>query len=505
MASPSISRSVTTSSIAGAFKVLCQVSVALIVFPVIVRIGGAGALGSWVLLQLMVGYLGLTHFGIGSALTRAIARSEIRSSVSTTAVVAGSVVVLAISLLLFVVLGIAGDRITGAVSVGLSIAVGHNVIWIMYAAVVLRLVSSVIGAVIAGMQRTDLVQISHSFQLLSFIVATLLFVNQFSLILALATAYLVSYVVEFLFIVASASGLSVGSVFRSSDIRYSSVVGFLRDSIPFSTVDVSLLVREPLLKLAIFWAAGTEAVGYFEIANKVPATIRQGFVQGLSSLMPAFAHLFADGQKKEATRIGRLALLYIVLGAIGALIVYFANAEFVFQIWIGDSNETLLSFTYVCTIWWIVSSLNVPAWWLGIGIGNIWRSAAVVSFHLACSLLILAASYFGWLDGLQAIVLWVLAGVLMQVLLYVNVSRMTEILGPMYIHRSIAVCVLVVLTSATIMFVVSKVLLQVGVGDVARVTLAVGAFTLSLVALVVFGDSRFNLGLPRLWRRNRGV
>ncbi|MDG1906091.1 MAG: hypothetical protein P8I38_10750 [Arenicella sp.] len=491
-------RSIRMSSMAGAIKVVCQISVALIVFPIIVRSGGAEALGSWVMLQLIVGYLGLTNFGMGTALTRTIASSaDDDNDKLASSVLAVLLAAFAVGVMMFAAILVFMDQIVDAVSAGLTSTIEITAIWMMYCAIIFRLSSSLIGAIVAGLQRTDLVQVSNAIQLISFIVGVFFLVEKLDLINALSAAFLISFILEFAFITIASFRCGVRPLFQFHYSQVGEALQFLKGCVSFLTLDVSLLIREPLLKLAVFWAGGSAAVGYFEIASKVPATIRQGFVQGLSALMPAFANMFRRKDYDNAIAIGKMTLLYIILGAVGALIVYFFNAEFVLHIWIGESNDQLLTFTRICTVWWAISALNVPAWWLGIGVGNVWKSAAVLLFHVVCSLLILLAATSGYCTSLEAIVYWVLSGVAMQILLYFNVSQVTHILRPMYIHPSMAIAAGILVVSSAVMLLVSAITLRLGESMYIQSIAGVALFIVAHLFLVVVINSRYNLGLLR--------
>ena len=66
---------VNASIVAGALKVCVQILIALIIYSIIIRQAGAGALGSWVLLQMFVGYGGLAHLGMAPVIVKEVAIS----------------------------------------------------------------------------------------------------------------------------------------------------------------------------------------------------------------------------------------------------------------------------------------------------------------------------------------------------------------------------------------------------------------------------------------------
>jgi O-antigen/teichoic acid export membrane protein len=203
-------------------------------------------------------------------------------------------------------------------------------------------------------------------------------------------------------------------------------------------VETGLLGREPLLKYAIFLCCGSASVGIFELASKIPASIRQVFLYGLGALMPAFAKLDQDGAPSNIIRLGQDALRYIFFGAIGALFLYLLNANQLLNLWLGSTNDELLIMTILMTFWWMATSVNVPAWWLGIGIGSVWPNTLIAGFHFILALGLVCLTWIISFDSLTLVFLWVICGIGMQILLYTLMEWKTKMIKSMYLSREMA-------------------------------------------------------------------
>lgn len=474
--------SVRASSIAGAIKVVGQIGVALIIYPAIVRQAGVAAIGSWVMLQLIVGYGGLVNLGMGAVVTQETARFKNPKCASVTDISLAEALLgsAAISFLLLIIVYIGSDIILVAVSNSFHQDVSPTSIWLMVTATIVRLVSSIYSAVIAGLQRSELVHISNFFQLSVYIICFFLIPNTTDIITHVALAYLLGYLVEIFIIIFALNRIAPHILASMPHFSINYFLLFIKKVQPYFRMDVALLSREPLLKLAMYICCGVEAVGLVELASKVPSAIRQAFLHGLSALMPAFSQLNYRSAQNDSVNLGQIALTYILFGAISALALYWINANFILMSWLGSVDENLVAMTLILTIWWGITSLNVPAWWLGIGTGHVKTNARIASIHLFFSILLVLVSTIITLRQIEIVYLWVAGGMVMQWILYYQIEKKTKLVVPIYLSKSILLHSGLIFTAILLAFIAGH--------HIEKVFLSPGLVLLSTGLIIALGS-----------------
>jgi len=453
---------VNTSSVAGALKVSAQILVALIIYAIIIRQAGSGALGAWVLLQMLVGYGGLVHLGMAPVIVKEIAKSakpekDAANSSSLSEALSGA---LFIVLTLIIVITVFFDSILGVIQAGMEQQVSPMCIWIVLIGVFLRLLSALYGAVVTGYQRNYLVHISQSLQLVAFAVAFLLLHTRRDILFDLSLAFTVGYIAEFLLIIAILAHINTSFLRVIPTLNIMRLRHFQEKVLPYFMIDAALLGREPLIKCAIFLCSGPTSVGIFELASKVPAAIRQASVLGLNALMPAFVNLAKGKVQTSIVRLGQYSLRYIFWGAIGALFLYGLNANRLLEIWLGSVNNELLRMTTLLTFWWMVASLNVPAWWLGIGMSSGWTNTLIASSHLAFTLILVGLSLVVSFSSLTLVFWWIFGGLCMQILLYALIELKTKMIRPIYLSSEMKIILIAFITLASITAMIHSYILE---------------------------------------------
>lgn len=436
-----ITTALLTSSLSGAIKVGLHVLVTLVVYAIIIRHSGLKVLGSWVLLQLLVGYGGIVHLGMTPVIVKEIANSVKSGKVSThvyslSEALSGAIF---IALTLITMLTFLSDAILGLVQTGLDQHVSSMCIWVLSAGVILRLLSALYEAVLTGCNRNYLVHICQIVQILAFAVSFLLLHNGKNVLTTLSLAFTIGYMAETFLVITLVAGINVAYLKASPTLSIVRLRQFKNKVLPYFIVDLALMGREPLLKYAIFIGSGSAGVGLFELANKVPTAIRQAFVLGLNALMPAFVYLARRRLKASIVSLAQLSLRYLVWGSAGALFLYGLNSSHLLEIWLQSVDKELVYLTKLMTFWWIVTSLNVPAWWIGMGLDSGWTNTLVASTHLVYTLALFCLSFCFSFSVFTMAILWVFGGLGMQFLLYTRIDSKTKLIRSIYLTNEFRV------------------------------------------------------------------
>lgn len=431
-------KSINYSIILAAFKVSVQVLTSIIIYTIIVRETGAGTLGSWILLQMIIGYGGLVHLGMAQVIVKEVASiMNVENTSNNTHSLGESLSYsLFIAFILSILLLLFSDIILRIIQIGTEQKVNTHCLWIMLIGVVIRLFSSIYGSILTGLHRNYLLYICQSLQLIVFTSFFLIFYVKSNIINCLSIAFTVGYTVEFISVFSILCHIDSSFVKIIPTLRINKLVKFKKKVLPYLMIDVSLLGREPLLKFALFASSGPASVGLFELASKIPTAIRQVFVLGLNALMPAFVDLSRLKLRNSIIHLGQQFLNYIIWGAIGVLFLYGINSYNIFEIWFGSVSNELISMTRLLTFWWIVTSLNIPAWYIGIGLDNGWSNSLIASTHLIYTFILVITSFFIKMNNLTIICIWIFGGLCMQILLYSLIENRTNFIYLLYFSKS---------------------------------------------------------------------
>ena len=431
MSSHDIGGAIRRGNVTGTLRVLAQLGSLGIVYALVVRSYGSGVLGTWVLLQTLSTYGGLTHLGMGTLLSRRIAeKGEVRPSALCQVVGLGESLTLGtlFSLCLSVALLIVPWRLVG-VQASPILLLGLS------AAASLRLFAGIYGGVLIGIHRNSSVNVSQMVGSIALLLGYMLSPLSWTPLSRLAFGSLLSSTAEGVVILGSLHRRLPEALMVRPILNPTRLAELSRRAFVFLAVDGALLGREPLLKLAAFASGGQLATASVEIASRVPSAVRQGFVFGFASLLPAFSSLAAQNRSSEIVDVGRRALRFVVLGAGLALFAYALLANELLRLWLGPSiPQDAVRLTRLFAFWWAVTALNVPAWWLGMGVGHPGDNLKIAAYHTGSAAVIAVFAGVFKPSLLIIVLLWIGSGLVMQMPLYSLTHRRTRLVRPMYLN-----------------------------------------------------------------------
>jgi O-antigen/teichoic acid export membrane protein len=161
---------------------------------------------------------------------------------------------------------------------------------------------------------------------------------------------------------------------------FKEIIGY---GLNFQVISVTAMFYDPITKALLSKFGGLSMVGYYEMANRMVQQFRALIVSANQVLVPAIADL----QEKTSGKIQSVyltsyqLLFYLALPLYSLIIIC---APIVSQIWIGHYEGIFVFFATVLSIGWFLNTLNAPAYFAYLGIGNL--SWNVVS-HIAIALL----------------------------------------------------------------------------------------------------------------------
>lgn len=184
----------------------------------------------------------------------------------------------------------------------------------------------------------------------------------------------------------------------------------LRYSTKFQLIPISQMFCEPITKILLTRFSGLSAVSYFDLANRMLIQLRLLFVSVGQVLLPLFA------EQTQKSKLGLINLYKESLGVISFLSITFflmiiGFLPLISKVWIGYSENMFVLTGVFLSIGFFINSLGIPAYYLGIGSGNLkW----IIYGHLLTSVFNVIFSYiFGIIFGYLGVIMgWVFSWII---------------------------------------------------------------------------------------------
>lgn len=200
----------------------------------------------------------------------------------------------------------------------------------------------------------------------------------------------------------------------------------IKYSTKFQVIPLSQMFCEPITKLLLTKFSGLAAVSYFDMANRMLLQLRLLFVSAGQVLLPLFAEqtqkskLVLFNLYKESVAIISFLSIIIFLIIIGFL-------PLISNVWIGHYENMFVITGVLLSIGFFINSLGIPAYYLGIGSGNLkW----IIYGHLLTAVLNILLSYifgisFGYLGVIMGWVLsWIIGTLFFSILQDLNLNAL---------------------------------------------------------------------------------
>jgi len=177
--------------------------------------------------------------------------------------------------------------------------------------------------------------------------------------------------------------------------------------INFQIISVTGMFAEPTTKALLSKFGGLSMVGYYEMANRMVQQFRALIVSANQVLVPAIANL----QEENPERIRSVyltnynLLFYLALPLYTLIIIY---TPLISKIWIGHYEGIFIIFEILLVISWFLNTLNVPAYFANLGIGELrWN---VMGHIVAASLNVILGFTLGlFFNGYGVVIAWMIA------------------------------------------------------------------------------------------------
>jgi O-antigen/teichoic acid export membrane protein len=148
---------------------------------------------------------------------------------------------------------------------------------------------------------------------------------------------------------------------------------------------------DPTVKFLMSTYGGLEALGFFEMAQRLVQQVRQIIVMPNQVLMPGFVHLMETQPQRVEPLYHRALTLSLVGGA--ALLGSVALASpIICYLWTGQVTPIFVRFTVILAASWFANLVAAPAYLLGVASGrigwNLWGALVSLTGTLVAGILL---------------------------------------------------------------------------------------------------------------------
>ena len=192
----------------------------------------------------------------------------------------------------------------------------------------------------------------------------------------------------------------------------------VRYGINFQIISITAMFYDPITKALLSKFGGLSMVGYYEMASRMVQQFRALIVSANQVLVPVIADLKEKTPEKirPAYLLSYQVLFYLALPLYSLIIICI---PIISELWIGYYENIFVIFGTLLAIGWFLNTLNVPAYFVNLGIGELrWNLIS----HIAIALLNTGLGFLlgAFFEGIGVVVAWVVSLALGSSIIYIS-------------------------------------------------------------------------------------
>jgi O-antigen/teichoic acid export membrane protein len=193
-------------------------------------------------------------------------------------------------------------------------------------------------------------------------------------------------------------------------------------AVNFQIISLLVMLSDPVTKGFLSKFGNVSMVAYYEMANKLVQLCRSFLVSANQVLVPAFANLNQLDPKKILNTY-LVSYQFVFFLAVPGFCLIAISAPLISEIWVGHFEPVFIWSMVLLCGGWLINTLSVPAYYAGIGTGNM-RGNVVTHLVMTASNLVLVLIVGRLWEGLGVVGAWVaalaLGGGLLNILYYLE-------------------------------------------------------------------------------------
>ncbi|WDN88254.1 hypothetical protein BuS5_01222 [Desulfosarcina sp. BuS5] len=191
-------------------------------------------------------------------------------------------------------------------------------------------------------------------------------------------------------------------------------------AVNFQIISLLVMLSDPVTKGFLSRYGNVSMVAYYEMANKLVQLSRSLLVSANQVLVPTFANLNQLDPKKILNTY-LVSYQFVFYLAVPGFCLLTLSAPLISEIWVGHYEPVFIWSMVMLCAGWLVNTLSVPAYYVGVGTGNM-KDNVVTHLVMTASNIILIFIIGRLWEGLGVVMAWALAvalgGGLLNILFY---------------------------------------------------------------------------------------
>jgi O-antigen/teichoic acid export membrane protein len=352
-------------------EVAASTVVLFILYRLILKHIGIGALGVWSLVLATTSLARVADIGAAGGLGRFIAVSQARGEPGETSLIYVETALIA-NVVLYVLIG---GLLYWPAWFGLSLSMhgsalqeGRSLLPFSIVSLILQNAGNVTTAALIGFHRSYQKSILNLAALAIQVTVAVFTVGRFGLAgLAMAQIFQSAFLVIagwcLVLRASSRDGLYFPVRIRKAPLR--ELMGF---GLRLQGLNIATFLYDPFTKFAISSVAGIETIGLYELASRSVLQLRQFVVAPAQNLTPIFAASH-DTDPFRKVPLYHDALIAIALAAGLGMAALAAGSPVLSLLWMHRIDAKFIAFTLILCAGWFVNVISTPGYFLGIGSG----------------------------------------------------------------------------------------------------------------------------------------
>lgn len=352
----------------------CSSAIAFLLYKIVISFLGVESLGVWSLVLATTSLMRLADAGAATGLGRFVAKSSEIGGDLTARNYIDTAILTNLGLYLLLALTFYWPAKYGlgfVIHDPSALQSAHDLLPYALASFVLGNLAGAAGSTLTGLQRTDLRSMVNISSLVVQIFASLMLVpgsgliglaqaqllqNGFVLLSALILAHFIMY-----------KHVGILFPFHWRKRAFKDLVGF---GIKLQLSGIVSFLCDPLTKFLMTSFGGLEAVGLFEIANRLVFQVRSLLASPIHVLVPAFAFL-EENNPEEVNNLYRRSIALTAGIGIPLIAGLAATSPLISLILLAKLDFLFVSFVLLLSCGWLANLLAAPAYLLGEGTGHV--------------------------------------------------------------------------------------------------------------------------------------
>lgn len=354
-------------------EVLFSSLILFFLYKVIVKVLGVEALGIWSLVMATTSLGRLADIGTAAGLGRFVAAVRAREEDGKAIDYAETAILtnLALYVGIAAVLWLPAYFWLSVLTSGASLVKARALLPYALLSFSLMSVTAAVTGALVGQQRSDqrsMVTIASLF--VQFFMAVM-FVQRHGL-LALAWAQIAQY----LLVIGASWALFLRNHFGAWTLRipvrwrkeaFNDLLGY---GLKLQAVSIVSFLYGPAVKFLMSSLGGLEALGFYEMAQRLVLQVRQLVVMPNQTIVPGFAHL-NECEPEKIEPLYHKAMALTILSGTPLMAGVAVASPLICFLWIGHIEPLFVAFAILMSAGWFANLLAAPAYLLGEALGHL--------------------------------------------------------------------------------------------------------------------------------------